>query len=297
MSTAALIAFVTVLQTVPSTTPQAAGPVEDVGRMAAATTNEARFDALTTMLRSRGLTFAVEPFTIEKPLGREPRTEGRNVVVTVGDGPDEVVIGAHYDAVRLADGSLSRGAVDNAASSVMLIRLAESLRAETLPVRVKVVWFDMEELGLIGSAHYIKQHSSDRIGAMLNFDINAYGNTIVFGPSELKENAALRRKFVEICAAEDIACVGFAQMPPGDDRSFVNAGIPTISVGIIPAVEVHQLWLMMHAGASAGLAQGTVPSIMRTIHTPEDTPDKLSEETILRMQRFALSLVRSVARR
>ena len=36
---------------------------------------------------------------------------------------------------------------------------------------------------------------------------------------------------------------------------------------------------------------------MKTIHTTEDTPDKLSEETMLRMQRFALSLVRSVARR
>src|SRR5262245_23579866 len=130
MSLTALIAFVTVLQTLPATAPQAAGLVGDVRRMTAANTNEARFDALTTMLRNRGLTFAVELFTIEKPLGREPRTEGRNVVVTLGQGPDEVVIGAHYDAARLTDGSLSRGAVDNAASSVMLIRLAEALRAE-----------------------------------------------------------------------------------------------------------------------------------------------------------------------
>ena len=297
MSTAVLLAFVTILQTIPAAGPQTASLVEDAGRLAAATSNEARFDALTALLRGRGLTFAVEPFTIEKPLGREPRTEGRNVVVTLGEGSEEVVIGAHYDAVRLADGSLSQGAVDNAASSVMLIRLADALRTEKLPVRIRVVWFDMEELGLVGSAHYVKQHGADRIGAMLNFDINANGDTIVFGPSELKGNAALRRKFVETCAAEDIACAGFAQMPPGDDRSFVKAGIPTISIGIIPAVEVHQLWLVMNAGASSGLAQGTMPSIMRTIHTPEDTPSKLSEETMLRMQRFALSLVRSVARR
>jgi len=297
MNTAALIAFTAFLQTVAAPAPQAAGLVEDARRLTAATTNEARFDALTTLLRSRGLTFAVEPFTIEKPVGREPRTEGRNIVVTLGEGSDEVVIGAHYDAARLSDGSLSRGAVDNAASSVMLIRLAEALRGEALPVRIRVVWFDMEELGLIGSAQYVKQHASDRIAAMLNFDINAYGNTIVFGPAELKENAALRRTFVQTCATEDVACVGFAQMPPGDDRSFVKAGLPTISVGIIPAVEAHQLWLMLHAGASSGLAQGTAPSIMRAIHTAEDTPEKLSEETMLRMQRFALALVRSVARR
>jgi hypothetical protein len=296
MTIAALV-FTIVLQTPAATTPPAASPVEDVTRLSAATSNEARFDVLTAMLRSRGLTFTVEPFTIEKQIGREPRTEGRNIVVTLGGGSEDVVIGAHYDAARLQDGTLSSGAVDNAASSVMLVRLAEALRSETLPVRLKVVWFDMEELGLIGSAQYVKSHSADRIAAMLNFDINAYGDTIVFGRAETKENAALRRKFVETCAAEDIACVGFGQMPPGDDRSFVQAGIPTISAGIIPALEVHQLWLMMNAGPNAGLAQGTVPPIMRTIHTPQDTPDKVSAETMRRMERFALALARSVVRR
>ena len=296
MNTVVVFAFIAALQAVPAAVPQAAGLVEDAGRLTAATTNEARFDALTSMLRSRGLTFAVEPFTIEKPIGREPRTEGRNVVVTVGEGTDVIVIGAHYDAVRLADGSLSRGAVDNAASSVMLVRVAEALRAEKLAVRVRIVWFDMEELGLVGSAQYLKQHASERFAAMLNFDINAYGDTILYGPA-LPENTALRRTFVETCAAEDVACVGFAQMPPGDDRSFVKAGIPTISVGIVPAVEAHQLWLMMNAGPNSGLAQGVAPPILKTIHTPDDTPDKLSEETMSRMQRFALSLVRSVARR
>jgi hypothetical protein len=179
----------------------------------------------------------------------------------------------------------------------MLIRLADALRGEKLPVRVRIVWFDMEELGLIGSANYVKQHASDRPAAMLNFDINASGDTIVFGPSQLPENAALRRLFVETCAGEDIACLGFAQMPPGDDRSFVKAGIPTISIGIVPAIEAHQLWLMLNAGANGGLAPGTVPSILRTIHTPDDVPAKLSEETMQRMQRFAQALVRRVARR
>ena len=139
--------------------------------------------------------------------------------MTVGEGPELVVIGAHYDAARLADGSLSRGAVDNAASSVMLVRVAEALRAEKLAVRVRIVWFDMEELGLVGSAHYVKQHASDRFAAMLNFDINGFGDTIRVRASALPENAALRRKFVETCADENVACVGFPQMPPGDDRS------------------------------------------------------------------------------
>jgi Zn-dependent M28 family amino/carboxypeptidase len=296
MGSCFMIALVAVLQTAPIQEGRAALLADDAEKLTAAATNDERFEALTALLRARNVPFAVEPFTLEKPVGREPRTEGRNIVVSIGDGDQTIVVGSHYDAARLPDGSLSRGAVDNAASSVILVRLAEILRTEKLPVRVRVVWFDMEELGLIGSERYVKAHASDRHAAMLNFDINAYGTTVLFGPSEHSGNAALRRTFVQTCAIEEVTCVGTPQMPPGDDRSFVKAGIPTISVGVLPAIEAHQLWLRLNAGQQAGLAEGTVPDILRTIHTPADTIEKLDEETMVRMLRFAAALVRSVAR-
>ena len=286
-----LLVLVTLLQTPPATL------ADDVASLAASTTNEARFDALTALLRARNLAFTVEPFTIEKPLRGEPRTAGRNIVLTFGAGTEEVVVAAHYDAVRLPDGSLSKGAVDNAGSSVILVRLADAIKAESLPVRVRIVWFDMEELGLLGSAQYMTAHASDRITAMLNFDINAYGNTILFGPSERTDNASLRSAFVQTCAVEDAACIGLPQMPPGDDRSFIKAGIPAISIGMVGAIEAHQVWLMMNAGKESGLAEGTAPQIMRTIHTAADTPDKVDEERMASMLRFAVTLVRSVTRR
>ncbi len=291
MTLIALITLTAILQNAPAPP----GLLEDVRNVSSATTNEARFDAITSLLKGRGLAFTIEPFTIDKPRGREPRTEGRNIIVTLGQGRGDIVIGAHYDAVRLPDGTLSRGAVDNAASSVLLVRLAESLRAEKLPVRIRIAWFDMEELGLLGSAQYVKEHAADRILSMLNFDVNGYGDTVLYGPSQRTENAALRRTLVETCAAEDIACVAFAQMPPGDDRSFVAAGIPTVSLAILPGVEAHQLWLMMNAGANAGLAPGTTPAVLRTLHTPDDTVEKINADSLSRMLRFALSLVRRVA--
>ena len=296
MHLAPLIVFVTLLQTAPPTPPKPTGFVADARRLASATTNEARFDGLTDMLKRRSLPFVVEPFTIDKPVGREPRTMGRNVVVTLGEGAPEIIVGAHYDAVRLPDGALSPGAVDNAASTVILVRLAETLRTTPPLSRVKIVWFDMEELGLRGSAHFVKQHAGDRIAAMLNFDINGFGDTLVFGPSQRSENAALRQTLVETCAAEDIACVGFPEMPPGDDRMFVKAGIPTISIGIVPALDAHQLWLAMNAKEHSGLARETMPPILKTIHTAADTPDRLNEATMARMHAFALSLVGAIAR-
>ena len=78
-----------------------------------------------------------------------------------------------------------------------------------------------------------------------------------------------------MCAEASIHCVEFPQYPPSDDRSFQAAGLPNISLAVVPQAEAHQLWLMLNAGDDSGLRQGFAPSILRIIHTPEDTPDRL----------------------
>jgi hypothetical protein len=159
---------------------------------------------------------------------------------------------------------------------------------------VTFVWFDFEESGLLGSAKYLEAHASDRIKAMLNYDINGYGDTVVFGPPTGGSDARLTRLLLETCAAEGIDCVRFDGMPPGDDRSFGRAKIPTLSIAILPATEVHQLWLMLHA-KSAGLAPGFQPPIFHTIHTADDVPDKLDAAGTAKAHRLAVALVRRLS--
>ena len=65
MNSFALLVLVTVLQTAPSPA-QPQGLVEDVRKLESAETNDARFEALTALLRARNLTFTVEPFTLDK---------------------------------------------------------------------------------------------------------------------------------------------------------------------------------------------------------------------------------------
>src|SRR6185436_15858442 len=141
-------------------------------------------------------------------------------------------------------------------------------------------------------AKYVEAHGAG-IGNVINLDINGYGDTVVYG--DLKQptrNAALRQRLVETCAANDVPCVGLAEMPPGDDRSFSKAGIPTISMGILPGLEVHQLWLLLQGGKESGLVPGTVPAIFRTIHTPEDRSDKIDPRAMERVFDLVLALVR-----
>ena len=272
----------------------------DVRTLSAAADNDARFDALTALLTANGLPFTVETFTLDKPpaagpnTAPDPRTRGRNVVVTLGNGPDIVVVGAHYDAKWMTPTTMSQGAVDNGASSVMLVNAAAALKGERLGSRVTFVWFDMEESGLIGSAKYAEAHAGDRIKAMLNYDINGYGDTVIFGPPPGPLDPRLRRTMLETCASESVDCLRFGGMPPGDDRSFGARKIPSISIAILPATEAHQLWLLLHA-KSAGLAQGFAPPIFATIHTPGDVPDKLDGTGMATAGRLAQALIRRVS--
>lgn len=65
----------------------------------------------------------------------------RNVIATLGpETESRVVVGAHYDAVEAAP-----GADDNASGVAGLLYLAALLSKETLPVRVELVAFTLEE--------------------------------------------------------------------------------------------------------------------------------------------------------
>jgi hypothetical protein len=281
------------------------GAVDDVRRLEV-DSHDARFEALTALLRERSVPFTVEPFTIAQR-GAEPRTEGRNIVVTLGQRPsgggaprednDDTIIAAHYDAFHFKDGSFSRGAVDNGASSVILVRLADALRRQPPGrSRVRLIFFDLEEAGLGGSARYVEAHGIAGIRHVINLDINGYGDTVLYGDLKSAQNVALRQSLVETCAAKDIPCLGLAEMPAGDDRSFTRAGAgAVISMGILPGVEAHQLWLLLQGGKESGLVPGTLPVILRTIHTTEDRSDKLDPRAMERVFDLALALVRRLA--
>jgi Zn-dependent M28 family amino/carboxypeptidase len=269
--------------------------VDDVRTLTEAADNDARFDAVTALLKARGIPFTVEPFTLPAAGDKDPRTTGRNIVVSLGKGRDHVLVGAHYDAARLADGTWSRGAVDNAGSSVVLVRLAERLRGEKLRMAVRIVWFDMEEAGLVGARHYLETHPKDRPVAMLNFDINGYGTTVLHAQPQAPKSPALDRAMAAACAAEGLDCLRSAMIPPGDDRVFSQAGIPSLSIATLAPIEAHQLWLMLNAGKNAGLAPGTAPPIIKTIHSAGDTIDKIEGSTIEQQTRLAAALVRQLA--
>jgi hypothetical protein len=118
---------------------------------------------------------------------KQIKAEVKNVIgVLEGSGPladETIVVGAHYDHVgmggegSLAPGSMEvhNGADDNASGTAALIELARRLaaRQEKLPRRIVFIAFTAEEVGLVGSARYVKEPTIplEKTIAMFNMDM------------------------------------------------------------------------------------------------------------------------------
>jgi Zn-dependent M28 family amino/carboxypeptidase len=277
----------------PSAAPTAVAPLADAiaeTRLLDQSSNAARLDALQGLLKKRGLTFSLQAF-VNNARQRDGREQGQNVLLDAfgGDGP-QIVLGAHLDAVPLSGGGHSHGMVDNGAGVVVVTRVAEALRARRLRHRIQVVFFDMEESGLQGSSFLAKSLDRANVHAMVNVDIAGYGDTIMSGPTTAS-NAPLHQAVARVCAARNYSCLRFGAFPNSDDRSFQAAGIPAISMAVLPALQAHQVWLLLNGGKESGLASGFTPAILRTIHTPDDTADKLTAEGMTLIYNVVLGLI------
>ncbi len=267
----------------------------------ASPSNAGRIAAIEAILDRRGLPYVTHEFP-GPGNADDPRPTGRNLVLTFGAGLPEVVVGAHADAAMLEDGSLSHGMVDNAAGVVTLLELAESLRDDAPDRQVRVVFFDMEEIGLHGSRAFASTLAPSDVAGMINVDIVGYGDAVFFGPDGSDDSAppgadeaTLADRVREVCAVQALVCVSTPRMPPSDDRSFTSAGIPAVSLALLPAAQTHQLWLLLNAGQESGLQDGWTPEVLRTIHTSRDTVDRLEPETLTRATELLTKLVRDVA--
>ena len=251
-------------------------------------TNAARTQVVVDQLRAAGFEPVVETFA-----GGNPRTgemEGRNVVVTIGDGPREILLTAHYDAVVLRDGTMSQGVVDNAASVVGVIEAAKILRDKDLNHRVRIILFDQEELGLIGARKWIEAHGLANVAAVVNSDVAGYGDTLMYGQNNGPQSAFMTRAVQELCAERAMQCVGYPVYPPSDDRAFSGAGrpagapaaavVPTVSLGFQDEVGAHQMWLAFNGGETNGLAEGFVPRVFQLIHSADDTMEQIDPTTV-----------------
>jgi aminopeptidase YwaD len=207
-----------------------------------------------------------------------------NIIVPAQRDEPVLVLGAHYDSVPG-----SPGANDNAAAVAILLHLLRSNYGFNTPL--EFAFFDMEEAHLVGSRTYAGSTNKQHIKAMINLDVCGVGDTLLVaaGPH------ALGTPF-QVAAQRAVEDAGFpaqmiAMLPPSDDLAFEQHHIPTLSICIVPRVDVP----LMAGFAGAMHSQSTpvqLPSVIDTMHNrSRDTVDVLDENAMWNVTHFVLSLI------
>lgn len=269
------------------TAPALAAPATVAAEVAsfAKPTQAERLAVIKALLDARGLKYEVQVFNS----GKEGVPEGHNLVVTIGQGDKDILLTAHYDAEALKDGTLVDGVVDNAASVVALVHAAEQLKGGLKNHRLRVIFFDQEELGLLGAFADAKGPEAGRVAAVVNFDVNAYGDTPFFYAGTGDVRPVIAKEMAEACGAAKEDCVAFDKYPPSDHLAFRSVGILATSISYLPSAEVQDLKAFM----SDPKPTKAPPRILGLIHTPEDRMSAVDPKTIERAAALAVAAAKA----
>ena len=178
----------------------------------------------------------------------------RNIVGEIGAPADVVILGAHFDAVMGAP-----GADDNGSGVAVLLEAARILAQTPLRSRLLICAFNLEELNMIGSTHFVRKLKSANapVRGMISLEMVGYtdsrpGSQLYpaglrwFYPDRgdfigvignLKSVSLLRRVVSEMrqvpeLSVETLAVPGKGEMIPAvrlsDHAPFWDAGYPAL---------------------------------------------------------------------
>ena len=197
--------------------------------------------------------------------------QGFHVVGEIAGANGETIIaGAHYDAH-----DISPGARDDGTGTVVLLELARILAPlkRQLKRTIRLIAFDAEELGVLGSSEYVKAHLNDlaKIALMVNLDGAA-------GPVDSHGYMTAGFKDTQAVLSEYATTFGYPLtlrdrvVTASDNFPFFMQGIPSISM----------------------TARNENPALGRGFgHTAADTLDKVAE---VELKQATMTMARMLVR-
>ena len=182
---------------------------------------------------------------------------------------EAIVLGAHYDHLGESGGAVHHGADDNASGTAVVVGLARAFAAAGGTARTLVVaLFGAEELGLVGSAHYVRHPAwpLERTAAMLNFDMvgRMRDGKLTIGGADTGDR--LRRVVTDALAGVPGVTADVRGTPhsASDHSRFYSAGMPV---------------LFFHTGVHGDY------------HRPTDTAEKLNADGMARVAALGARVV------
>lgn len=224
---------------------------------------------------------------LEVPTAFAPEQPTVNVVGWLeGSDPKKkhevIVIGAHLDHLGYRGDRIYPGADDNCSGTVALLSIAQAFAtAKTRPDRsVLFIHFSGEEMGLLGSEHYVKQPlvpQGRKIVAMLNMDMVGLGNGNV---TTLVPKEGNSDRLTQLVA-------------PAKDKYLAGEAPWVLNYGVAQYNSDHGPFAKAGIPALFFVSSGDHPDY----HQPGDTPEKLDASILERCARLCAAVGWTIAER
>jgi len=197
---------------------------------------------------------------------------GVNYSVSFGESPN-LILGAHYDCV-----SQSPGANDNGASIVELMELAKILNEIKCKNNITIVFFDHEEylaggpIDEMGSHYYGENLKREKTkpDLFLVLDVCGVGDTFVISDS----SSVLQSDFLKNHLSERFVFVE-SSTPPSDNFALGRSDVDSVLLTMLPYQEAFS---------------NEYPRTWSFLHTPDDHPKFMSEDTMYLVTDMLLDL-------
>jgi Zn-dependent M28 family amino/carboxypeptidase len=168
-----------------------------------------RRDILKNLLALCDIAYEVQPF-------EDGFYHGENIIVSLTNSKTYTLLVGHYDI--FGD---SLGINDNTTSIASLISMIIQIKDSNIPIKpIKILFSDLEEKGMRGSAHYAKMHRAD-IKEAIVLDIVGYGDMFIYG-SHQQFNLGIAPKMKEV-----------NMVLPSDNFAFEKKGIKNVLITAI----------------------------------------------------------------
>ena len=180
-----------------------------------------------------------EHYVAKSRLKPKNKVKTYNIIATL-PGNDEqlkneyVVIGAHYDSVKNTLGLIHNGADDNGSGTAMILELFEKFASTNTHRRTLVfMTFGGEELGLLGSKHYVNNPTIDLSKVQLMVNLDMVGrmdeeNNVQLGGSPSATNLSSKLHPFFVNSKINIIDLGKGIFSRSDHYNFYKKDIPVL---------------------------------------------------------------------
>lgn len=246
---------------------------------------EGRTDVVRRALDAAGIAYVDEPFTVD-------RFRGTNVIAEIGHGEGLLVIVTHTDPIPDTP-----AANDNASCVAAAVSALQTLKTDPPKnLRVRFLFSDGEEYGLLGAKHHAGRADIDAAIGVVSFEMCGIGDA--FGIWDVTG------------AVEGSTIVGALQKAGGnmgvyngvhdavprfgsDHRAFSDKGLPGVGITVLPRDDENTLRRYIdNPDNPLWLIKFLRPAIFQTYHTSADRPDRIQPAALEMTARLMVEAVR-----